>query len=90
MAIGADRLHYVGDLAVNLAVVAALCLLQRWAGQSWFDPVFAIGIASGLSVTAFHIARQALNALMDHEVSDTDPRQNPRCRFKSGWRARRA
>ena len=68
-AIGADRLHYVGDLAINLAVVAAF-VLRRLTGMEWFDPAFAIAIAAGLLVTAFHIVRQALGALMDAELPD--------------------
>ena len=70
-AIGADRLHYVGDLAVNLAVVAVF-VLHQMTGQSWFDPVFAVAIASGLVVSAFHILKHALGALMDAELSDAE------------------
>lgn len=68
-AIGADRLHYVGDLAVNLAVVAAF-ILHQVTGQNWFDPVFAFGIASGLAVSAFYILKHALRALMDAELPE--------------------
>ena len=66
-AIGADKLHYIGDLAVNLTVVAAF-VLHRVSGQNWFDPLFAVGIASGLLVSAFHILKQSLVALMDAEL----------------------
>ena len=66
-AVGADKLHYIGDLAVNLSVVAAFGLHQL-TGQSWFDPVFAIAIASGLVVSAFHILKQSLYSLMDAEL----------------------
>jgi ferrous-iron efflux pump FieF len=69
VAIHADRLHYVGDLAINFAVIVAFAL-HHFTGQAWFDPVFAIGIASGLLVTAFHILKQSLHALMDQEVSE--------------------
>jgi ferrous-iron efflux pump FieF len=69
VAIGADRLHYVGDLAINLAVVAAFALHQT-TGQNWFDPVFAFGIASGLMVSAFQIVKHSLGALMDAELSE--------------------
>jgi len=66
-AIGADRLHYVGDLAVNLAVVAAF-ILHHFTGFNGFDPIFGIAIASGLLVSAFHILKHALYALMDAEL----------------------
>ena len=68
-AIGADRLHYVGDLAINLAVVVAFILHQA-TGQSWFDPVFAGCIALGLLFSAFHILKYSLGALMDAELSE--------------------
>ena len=70
-AIGADRLHYVGDLAINLAVVVAFILHQA-TGQNWFDPVFAGGIAIGLLASAFYILKSALGALMDAELSDEE------------------
>jgi ferrous-iron efflux pump FieF len=70
MAVGADRLHYIGDLAVNLAVVAAF-LLHQVTGFNWFDPIFAFGIAAGLLASAVHILKQALFALMDAELPDS-------------------
>ncbi len=69
VAIGADRLHYIGDLAGNLAVVAAF-LLQRFTGYDFFDPLFALAIAAGLLASAFHILKQALFNLMDAELPD--------------------
>lgn len=66
-AIGADRLHYVGDLAVNFAVVAAF-FLHRLTGLSWFDPVFAIIIALALLFSAVHILKQSMFSLMDEEL----------------------
>jgi ferrous-iron efflux pump FieF len=71
MAIGADRLHYLGDLLVNLAVVVAFAVHQ-WTGINWLDPLFAIGIAGGLVYSAFHIAQHALNVLMDKELPEKD------------------
>jgi ferrous-iron efflux pump FieF len=71
MAIGADRLHYIGDLVINLAVVASFALYQ-WTGYSWFDPLFAILVAISLSGVAIHIARHALNVLMDTELPEKD------------------
>jgi ferrous-iron efflux pump FieF len=71
MAIGADRLHYMGDVGINLAVIAAFGLYQ-WTGLSWFDPAFAILIAAALAYNAFRIAIAALHVLMDHELPDAD------------------
>jgi ferrous-iron efflux pump FieF len=71
MAIGADELHYMGDVVVNLAVVAAFALHQ-WTGLDWFDPLFALLIAGGLTASAYRIAVRALNVLMDRELPDAD------------------
>jgi len=70
MAIRADRLHYTGDLVLNLAVVAALVLYQA-THLTWFDPAFALLVAGGLSINAFGIARDAFHVLMDRELSET-------------------
>lgn len=66
IAIGADRLHYSGDLLMNAAVITAL-LLTGWTGIPAIDPLFALGIAAFLLFGAVGIARSALNVLMDRE-----------------------
>jgi ferrous-iron efflux pump FieF len=71
LAIGADRLHYVGDVAINLAVVAAFALQQK-TGLGFFDPLFAAAIAFGMLGSAWHIVMKALNILMDRELPDED------------------
>jgi ferrous-iron efflux pump FieF len=38
----------------------------------WFDPLFAILVAGSLSGMAVHIARHALDVLMDKELPDGD------------------
>jgi ferrous-iron efflux pump FieF len=69
MAIHADHMHYVGDVIINIAVIAAFAL-HSWTGLTWFDPVFAIAIAVGMTGSAYSIARHALNVLMDRELPD--------------------
>jgi ferrous-iron efflux pump FieF len=71
MAISADRFHYVGDLAVNLAVIAAFGI-HEFTGWNWLDPTFALIIAFGLMGGAWHIATHALTVLMDHELPDNE------------------
>ncbi|MFY9287964.1 MAG: cation diffusion facilitator family transporter [Alphaproteobacteria bacterium] len=71
MAIGADRLHYTSDLAVNAAVIVAFGVTQL-TDATWIDPVFAIIIAGGMCYGAFGIAKEALNVLMDKELSDDE------------------
>ncbi len=71
IAIGADRLHYAGDLLMNAAVITAL-LLTRWTGVGAVDPLFGIGIAAFLLYGARGIAREALAVLMDRELPQED------------------
>ncbi len=71
VAIGADRLHYTGDVMMNGAVIVGLAL-QQVTGALWFDPLFALGIAGFLTWNALHIARSSLGMLMDQELPETD------------------
>lgn len=66
VAIGADRLHYSGDLMMNGAVILAI-LLTGWTGIAAFDPLFGLGIAGFLLFGARGVAREALGVLMDSE-----------------------
>lgn len=71
VAVGADRLHYSGDLLMNSAVITAI-LLTRWTGMAVFDAVFGLGIAAFLLFGARSVGRQALRVLMDRELPDAD------------------
>jgi len=69
-AIKADHLHYKTDLIVNGAVIAALVLASYgWPG---FDPVFAIAIAAYILYSAWEIARESLDLLMDKELPEEE------------------
>ena len=66
-AVRADALHYATDLATNGATVLALVLaLYGWSG---LDPWFALAIAAYILYSALHIARDAINLLMDRELA---------------------
>lgn len=65
-AIRADALHYATDLATNSATVAALFLAQL--GWPELDPIFALAIAAFILYSAWHIARDATQLLMDREL----------------------
>lgn len=69
-AIKADHLHYKTDLIVNFGVIVALIL----ASQGWlaFDPMIAVAIAIYILYSAWEIASESLNLLMDHELPDAD------------------
>ncbi len=67
-AIRADALHYATDLATNSATLLALILaVMGWPG---LDPVFALGIAVYIFYSAFQIAREAVDLLMDREIEE--------------------
>jgi len=71
LAIAADRLHYVGDILINLAVVATF-VFQSQLRLTWIDPCFAIFIAGGMCVGAFKITKMALSVLMDAELPEAE------------------
>ena len=70
VAIRADSIHYVSDLLVNGAVIAAL-LLWRQFGWALADPIFAAGVGVYILFTAWRIARGSLDLLMDRELPDS-------------------
>jgi len=67
VAVGADHLHYSGDLLMNVAVIAAI-VLTSWTGIAILDPLFGLGIAGFLLFGASRILREALDVLMDREL----------------------
>ncbi len=69
LAIGADSLHYTGDLLMNLSVIVALLLSANF-GFTWIDPLFGLGISLFMVVNAIRIAVGAVGALMDQELPD--------------------
>lgn len=69
VAIGADRLHYAGDLLLNGSVILSL-VLSGWFGFRYADPLFGIGIGLYILVSALRIGRQSLDLLMDRELPD--------------------
>ena len=71
VAVGADRLHYSGDLLMNAAVITAI-LLTGWTGIGAFDPLFGLGIAAFLLNGARGVGKEALNVLMDRELPEED------------------
>jgi ferrous-iron efflux pump FieF len=73
-AIAADRAHYLTDVAVTLAVLAAL-------GVTWFtgweraDPVFALAISGYMLWNSRGIAIDALRQLLDRELPPNERRR---------------
>jgi len=66
IAISTDHLHYQSDLALNLAVIAAL-VLDRYLNLAGADPMFGLAIAAWLGWGAWRAAGAAIDHLMDRE-----------------------
>lgn len=69
-AIAADSLHYQTDLYMNAAVIVALGL--SWFGFKQADAIFAIGIGIYILYSAFHMAYQAIQTLLDRKLPDEE------------------
>lgn len=71
LAIRADRLHYAGDLFLNLAAMAgvALATLTPFARA---DGLFGVVIAGIIGWNALHIGKSAIDMLMDRELTGAD------------------
>ncbi|MBI3437344.1 MAG: cation transporter [Proteobacteria bacterium] len=65
----ADRLHYVGDLISNLAVMVGIGA-AAWFGWVWADAAAALIVAAWLAWGAYHVAREAGDHLLDRELPD--------------------
>jgi len=94
-AIKADALHYKTDLLVNASVIVALFL--TFYGWTHFDALFAIAIAIFILYSAWHIIRESIDLLMDHELPDEDKQkiravvmQHPKTRGFHDLRTRRS
>jgi ferrous-iron efflux pump FieF len=66
LAVRTDNLHYRSDLALNLAVIAALAL-DQYAGLHGADPLLGLAIALWLAWGAWGASQEAVEQLMDKE-----------------------
>jgi cation diffusion facilitator family transporter len=73
-AIAADRAHYVTDVALNAAVLAALGVTQV-TGWTRADPAFALAISGYMLWNAYGITREALEQLLDRELPSEERRK---------------
>jgi ferrous-iron efflux pump FieF len=74
LAIGADSLHYVGDVAMNSGVIVAL-VLSGWLGWSVADPLIGLAIACAIGWSAVQILGASYDELMDREFDEADRRR---------------
>lgn len=69
VAVEGDRAHYMADLGANVSVIAGIAL-AAFAGITSADPIIAIGVALWLLWSAWGVARNALDHLLDKELPD--------------------
>lgn len=67
IAIGADHLHYVGDVLTNITVLAAIAL-SSWLGWHWADPVFGLIVVAVILASVRVIVLRAFDVLLDREL----------------------
>ncbi len=73
-AIAADRAHYLTDIGLNVAVLAALGVTER-TGWTRADPAFAFVISGYMLWSAYVITHEALEQLLDRELPSQDRRR---------------
>ena len=71
IAIGADELHYRGDIILNGSVIVSL-ILSDALGWHMVDPLFGAAIALWIIWSAWQIVSASLTQLMDREIPDAD------------------
>ncbi len=71
LAIGADELHYRGDVILNLSVIATLAISNSFS-VPLLDPLFGGAVGLWIIYSAVKIARLSLTQLMDRELPDHD------------------
>jgi ferrous-iron efflux pump FieF len=73
-AIAADRAHYLTDIGLNAAVLAALWV-TRETGWTRADPAFALAMSGYMLSSAYAIVRAALEQLLDRELPSEERRR---------------
>jgi ferrous-iron efflux pump FieF len=71
LAIGADALHYRGDIILNLGVIATLAI-GRVYSVPLLDPLFGAAVGLWIIYGAVKIALLSLTQLMDRELPDAE------------------
>lgn len=71
VAVAGDRAHYMADLAANLAVIAGIAAASYMA-LPVADPLIGAGVGLWLFWSAWQVARQAFDQMLDRELPDAD------------------
>ncbi len=70
-AVNADRLHYESDLLMNAVVIASLAA-TAWLGWAVIDPLLGLCVAVLVARSAWQIAWESVQLLMDREFPDAE------------------
>jgi ferrous-iron efflux pump FieF len=70
IAIGADELHYRGDIILNISVITTL--IGSLLPVPLLDPLFGAAVGVWIIYSAVKIARLSLTQLMDRELPDAE------------------
>ena len=71
LAVGADELHYLGDVILNLSFITTL-IVDRVFTVPLLDPAFGAAVGLWIIYSAVKIARLSLTQLMDRELPDEE------------------
>jgi ferrous-iron efflux pump FieF len=71
LAVGADELHYRGDIILNISVIGTLVLGQLFK-VPLLDPLFGGAVGIWIIYNAVKIARLSFTQLMDRELPDAE------------------
>ncbi len=71
VAVSADRLHYIADLASNLVALVAIAA-AAWLGWTVFDALGGLVVGAILLAGAVSVFRESSNQLLDRELPDED------------------
>lgn len=71
VAIGADLIHYFGDVVTNVGVLAAILLATQF-NLPLADPVVGLAVAVFLGWNAWSVFRGSYDQLMDRELPDSE------------------
>jgi ferrous-iron efflux pump FieF len=71
VAIRADSAHYVSDILVNGGVIVGIVCASQFGWEA-ADPLVALAIAGVIAHTAWEVASQSYDQLMDHELPEAD------------------
>ncbi len=72
-AVNADRLHYESDLLMNAVVIVSLAA-TTWLGWQLIDPLLGLCVAVLVARSAWQIAWDSVQLLMDREFPDEERR----------------